>query len=143
MTAAFHDATHEALEADAARDGYVSGTCNIGPVEIARRRMVGHLGLLITLLGFLALVSIQVNALWRLVLFVPAAASASGYLQAMLHFCAGFGSRGVYNFGPLGRQERIADPDALARDRSMSGRIGLGSAAIGAVVAIAAVLVRF
>lgn len=152
MTAGFHDATHETLgtheardthESHEERDSYVPGSCNIGPAEIARRRMAGHIGLLVTLLGFLALISIQVSALWRLVLFLPAAASASGYLQALLHFCAGFGSRGVYNFGPLGRQEQIADPEALTRDRRMSRRIGLGSAVIGAVVAIAAVLVRF
>ncbi len=137
MAAEFRDDTSES------RNSYVPGSCNIGPPEIARRRMAGDLGLLVTILGFLALISIQVSAFWRLVLFLPASVSASGYLQAFLHFCAGFGSRGVYNFGPLGRQEQIADPEALVRDRRMSRRIGLGSAAIGAVVTVVAVLVRF
>jgi hypothetical protein len=140
MTAAFRDETHETLETS---ESYVPGTCNIGPAEIARRRLTGHVGLVVTVLGFLALTAVQVNALWRLLLFLPAAVSASGYLQAVLHFCAGFGSRGVYNFGPLGGREQVADPEALARDRSMSRRIGFGSAAIGAVVAIGAVLLRF
>ena len=119
---------------------YQPGSCNIGPAEIRRRRQVGHAGLAATLLGLTGLVVIGADPLWRVLLFFPAAISASGYLQAALHFCAGFGSRGIYNFGPLGRQEQVTDADALSRDRAMSNRIGLGAAAIGLVVAVIAVM---
>ena len=128
---------------DAARNTsavYEPGRCNIGPAEIRRRQQVGHIGLAATILGFILLVVINANPLWRLLVFFPAAVSASGYLQAIFHFCAGFGSRGVYNFGPLGRQEQVTDREALNRDRAMSNRIGLGAAAIGLVVAVIAVL---
>lgn len=128
---------------DAARNTgavYEPGRCNIGPAEIRRRRQVGHIGLAATIVGLILLVVINANPLWRLLLFFPAAVSASGYLQAIFHFCAGFGSRGVYNFGPLGRQEQVTDREALNRDRAMSNRIGLGAAAIGLVVAVIAVL---
>ena len=66
--------------------------------------------------------------------------SASGYLQAWLHFCAGFGSAGVYNFGPLGKVERVDDPQARHRDRIRSLQIGLASLGIGLAVGIGATL---
>jgi hypothetical protein len=121
-------------------DGYVAGSCNIGPAEISRRRMVGHIGLLGTVAGLVVLVALGVHPLWRALLFFPASVSASGYLQASLHFCAGFGSRGLYNFGPLGVQQQVADPDALERDRRLSNRIGLASGLIGAAVGVVAIL---
>jgi hypothetical protein len=119
---------------------YSPGVCNIGPAEIARRRMAGHLGLAVTMVVFAALVVAGAPHWTRLVLVVPAGGSASGYLQAWFHFCAGFGSRGIYNFGPLGTVQEVADPQARARDRAKSLRIGLSSLAIGVVVAVIAAL---
>ena len=81
---------------------YQAGVCNIGPEEIARRRRAGHVGLIITVAVFVGLVVAGLPPIVRLVLFLPAAAAASGYLQAYLKFCAGFGSLGVYNFGSAG-----------------------------------------
>jgi hypothetical protein len=76
----------------------------------------------------------------RLILVLTAAGSASGYLQALSHFCAGFGSAGVFNFGPLGSVERVVDPAARRRDRLKSAQIGVESLAIGLAVGIAAAL---
>ena len=119
---------------------YEPGRCNIGPAEIERRRRAGHVGLL----GAGALLAVLVLSgapRWtRLLVTVPAAGAASGYLQAALHFCAGFGSRGVYNFGPLGHTEAVADADAAARDRARAVQIGLGALAIGTVAGLAAML---
>ena len=70
---------------------------------------------------------------------LPAAAAASGYLQAWLRFCAGFGSRGTFNFGPLGSVEEVADPAARARDRRKATQIGLASLGVGVAVAAIAV----
>ncbi len=120
--------------------GYEPGVCNIGPAEIARRRRAGHAGLAVTVVLFAVLVALGVPHWARLVLIVPAAGSASGYLQAWLHFCAGFGSRGVYNFGPLGTTQVVADRQARARDRLQSLRIGLASLAIGLAVGVGAAL---
>lgn len=131
---------HQDAAPKAAGNVYQPGRCNIGPAEIRRRQWVGHIGAAATIIGFILLIVIGANPLWRLLLFFPAAASASGYLQAILHFCAGFGSRGIYNFGPLGRQEQVTDTDALRSDRAMSNRIGLGAAVIGLVVAVIALL---
>ena len=119
---------------------YQPGVCNIGPAEIARRRRAGNVGLVATA-GLLAgLVAIDAPPVARLVLTIPAATAASGYLQARLKFCAGFGSAGVFNFGEIGGTEKVADADARRRDRMRARQIGLGSLAIGLAVGVGAFL---
>ena len=54
-------------------EGYRSGSCNIGPEEIGRRRRAGHVGLLVTLALLALLVAIDAPPLWRLALALPAA----------------------------------------------------------------------
>ena len=119
---------------------YRPGVCNIGPAEIARRRRAGHVGVLASLVLLGVIVAIDAPPLARLLIALPAAAAASGYLQARFHFCAGFASRGVFNFGPLGRTETVTDPERAARDRAMARRIGAASVVIGALVGVLAVL---
>ena len=122
---------------------YRPGVCNIGPAEIARRRRAGHLGLLVTVAAFAALVAIDAPPLARLILVLPAAAAASGYLQAWLKFCAGFGSRGIFNFGPVGDIQQVVDEEARARDRARANRIALASIAIGVAVGFLAAVIPF
>ena len=132
-----HEAPPPSRLAEAA-PAYAPGVCNIGPAEIAMRRRGGHLGLVATA-GLLAgLLAARAPRAVRMVVALPAAASASGYLQARSRFCAGFGSRGVFNFGELGHVLPVADEDARARDRAKARRIGLASLAIGLGVGIAA-----
>jgi hypothetical protein len=120
---------------------YQPGVCNIGPAEIARRRRSGHVGLVVTVVLFAILVALHVPPAVRLIVGLPAAGAASGYLQAAFRFCAGFASRGVFNFGPLGETHAIVDVEARARDRSRANQILLGSLAVGIVVAIIAAVV--
>jgi hypothetical protein len=119
---------------------YQPGVCNIGPAEIARRRRTGHAGLIVSVALLIVLLVVAAPHWTRLALVLTAGASASGYLQAWLHFCAGFGSAGVYNFGPLGTVERVDDSAARSRDRMRSLQIGLGSLAIGLAVGVGAAL---
>lgn len=122
---------------------YEAGVCNIGPAEIARRRRAGDVGLLAAA-GLLAgLVAGGAPRSLRLVVAVPAMVSASGYLQARLRFCAGFGSRGIYNFGEPGAAVGVSDEAARARDRARATQIGLASLAIGVGVGLAAVAAPF
>ena len=97
---------------------YQPGVCNIGPAEIARRRRAGHVGLVAALALFAVLVAIDAPNWTRLLIAIPAVMAASGYIQARLKFCAGFGSRGVFNFGEVGPMERVADDADRARDRA-------------------------
>ena len=122
---------------------YRPGVCNIGPAEIARRRRAGHVGLLVTVAAFAALVAFDLPPLARLILVLPAATAASGYLQAWLKFCAGFGSRGIFNFGPVGGTQQVVDEEGRARDRARANRIGLASLAIGVAVGVVASVIPF
>jgi hypothetical protein len=115
---------------------YQPGVCNIGPDEIRRRRNVGHTGLTATvgLLG--ALLWLDAPPVSRLIVALPAMISASGYLQAALRFCAGYGARGLLNFGPAGQPVAVPDEAAAAADRRKARQISLASFAIGAAVAV-------
>jgi ferric-dicitrate binding protein FerR (iron transport regulator) len=124
-------------------NAYEPGVCNIGPAEIARRRRAGHVGLIATVALLAALLLIDVHPLARLAVIVPAAISASGYLQARLKFCAGYGQLGVFNLDELGSTTAVTDADALARDRRRARQISLASFAIGTAVGVAAVLLPF
>lgn len=119
---------------------YRAGSCNIGPAEIAQRRMFGHIALIASVAILLALVFLQAPAWTRLVLVITAGGSASGYLQARFHFCANFGSRGVYNFGAVGAVDHVASSEDRARDRARALQIGLASLAIGLAVGIVAAI---
>jgi len=123
-----------------APSGYQPGVCNIGPAEIARRRRAGHMGLLVTVVVLAAVVAIGAPPLVRLIVALPAAGAASGYLQAWLKFCAGFGSRGIFNFDALGQAHQVVEAEARARDRAKAIQIGLASLGIGVLVAVVAVL---
>ena len=119
---------------------YEPGVCNIGPAEIARRTRAGHVGLAATAELFAGLATVHAPAPIRFLVALPAAAAASGYLQARFRFCVGFASRGVFNFGDVGPTFEIDDEAASAADRALAIRLGLGSAAIGGAVGIGAVL---
>ena len=120
--------------------GYQPGVCNIGPQEIRRRRRAGHVGLVATVVLLAVLVTVGAPPLARLLVAIPAAMAASGYLQARLKFCAGFGSRGIFNFDEVGQTHEVVDAEGRARDRARARQIGFASLAIGVAVAVVAVL---
>jgi hypothetical protein len=113
---------------------YVAGTCNIGREEIAARRRFGHLGLAVTVGFAIVALVLDLPRELRLLVFLPAAGAAMGYLQAAFHFCAGFGMRGVYNFGRLGRAQTVADEGQRARDRRRALQL-VGLSVLGGVAA--------
>ncbi|HEV2354417.1 MAG TPA: hypothetical protein VGR89_09245 [Puia sp.] len=121
---------------------YIPGVCNINREEIARRRMIGYIGLASTLalFGLLELLHASVTA--RLSLFIPAYVCAIGFLQAANHFCTGYGSRGMQNAteGSLAPSE-VTDGKALAADRRRVAQINMQAAVIAIVVALAAVAI--
>ena len=119
---------------------YRPGVCNIGPAEIARRRRAGHVGLVAAVALFAILVAVGAPPIARLLLVIPVAISASGYLQAYLKFCAGFGSAGVFNFGERGTTQAVVDAEARRKDRVRAFQISGASFAIGIAVGIVAVL---
>lgn len=125
---------------DTAENGYRPGVCNIGPAEIRRRRRIGWLGAAGTLGLGLLLLALDAPVASGLLLAAPATAAFSGFLQAHLRFCAGFGVAGVQNLGALGEQQHIEDDEARSADKRKALQIHAASFAGGLGVALAFVL---
>lgn len=124
--------------------GYIPGVCNIGPAEIRRRKQAGWLGLGATILLWAAFFAFRVGAPWRLLLFFPAAMGATGFLQAAMHFCAGFGLSGVFNFRQeLGETDTVEQAEFRLKDRRKANAIGLYSILVGAAIAAAGYYLAF
>ena len=119
---------------------YVPGVCNIGPEEIARRRMIGWIGLLLSVILLAGLFATGASRWVRLTVFVPAAMSAAGFVQAYFHFCTAFAQKGVFNMGTPGKIEQVTDETAAAKDRARGNRIMYGSLAIALAVAVIATI---
>lgn len=117
---------------------YQPGVCNIGPAEIRRRRMSGWVGLALAV-GFLVLAfALGWAAPWRLLVGLPVFLSAQGFLQAAFHFCVGFASRGLYNFGALGSEQTVQEAEFHRADLRKAGLITALAFAIATVVAVVA-----
>jgi hypothetical protein len=118
---------------------YQPGVCNIGPAEIRRRRLSGYVGAGVAVV-FLAFAFVfEWPAPWRLLVALPAFLSAQGFLQAAFHFCVGFGTRGLYNFGELGTEENVLDAEFRRKDQ----RKALQISALAFAIAVAVALVAF
>ncbi len=118
---------------------YIPGVCNIGPAEIRLRKRLGWWGLIITIVLWAVLVWFGVPAAWRLVVFIPVFFAANGFLQGFMHFCAGFGMKGVFNFGPaVGKTDSVSQAEFRKKDRRKAQQIFAYSAIIGIVVALIA-----
>jgi FtsH-binding integral membrane protein len=118
---------------------YVPGVCNIGPAEIARRRSVGYVGLGLTVAVWVGLALVAAPANVKMVVGLPAAVAAAGFLQAAMHFCAGFGVLGVTNLThAAGTTDTVAQASYRAKDRRTALRIGLYAGLIGLAVAMIA-----
>jgi len=115
---------------------YTPGVCNIGPEEIKKRYMAGLKGLIVTVILWALLVYFNVPRLWRLTVFFPATLAATGFIQGRMRFCPHFGMAGLFNFGPLGNEQKVTDPVLRAIDRKMSWKIIIYSAIVGAIIAI-------
>ncbi|MEO6109833.1 MAG: hypothetical protein ABIP50_02390 [Candidatus Saccharimonadales bacterium] len=115
---------------------YIPGMCNIGPAERRMRRIAGILGAVVTLALLALLVVNDVSIWWRLILIIPAAGSATGFLQDAMHFCAAFGMRGMYNvINSAGVVDNVELEEYRLKDRRKALQIVLLSGVIGIVFA--------
>lgn len=113
---------------------YIPGVCNIGPAERRKRRIAGLFGLLVTVVAAILLVVSDVDWVWRLLLIIPATGSATGLLQDAMHFCVGFGMKGVFNvLHSAGKTDSVSQAEYRRKDRGKA-RLILGySVLIGAL----------
>jgi len=123
---------------------YIPGVCNIGPAETAMRKRAGWVGAIVTVLLWGLFASFRVKEVWYLLLFFPAASSASGFIQAKMHFCAAFGLKSLLNFGPeVGKTDSVLQVEFRALDRKKAWRIFGYSSLIGVLAAVVACLSSF
>jgi len=121
---------------------YIPGVCNIGPAERRRRRMGGIAGAVATVALLALLLIIDAPYLWRLILVIPAAGAATGFLQDAMHFCAGFGMKGIFNVvNSAGVVDNVELEEFRQKDRNKAIQISLYSLAIGLTVAALALLI--
>jgi hypothetical protein len=118
---------------------YIPGVCNIGRAEIRQRKLLGWIGLAVTVGAWIACSVYEASPAWRLALFVPASIAATGFLQAAWHFCATFGVLGVSNFGSsVGKTDTVEQAEFRRQDRRTALKIIALSMLAGVFVAAAA-----
>jgi hypothetical protein len=66
---------------------YLPGVHNLNPAETAQRRRGGWFGLVLTILAGTVIAYFHVAQPWRLLIFIPVAMAAIGFLQAGSKFC--------------------------------------------------------
>ena len=124
------------------RQTYIPGVCNIGAEERRLRRKSGIVSAIATLVLMVVLLVTHASRPWRLLLFIPAFGAASGFLQDALHFCAGFGMRGVFNvLNAAGETEDVTTAEFQRQDRVKALQITGLSAVAGALVTAIALMV--
>lgn len=114
---------------------YIPGVCNIGDDEIKKRKQAGWTGLVLTVASWGILMYLNAAPAWSLLLFFPAMMSATGLLQAYMHFCAYFGFASLFNFGDVGKTDSVQQAEFRAKDRRRAWQIVIYSVLIGIVVA--------
>jgi hypothetical protein len=113
---------------------YEPGACNIGRTERRVRFGVGAAGFLVAA-AFVVAVPVLSLPRWALLLAsVPLFGGFVGYFQGRAGFCVRYAMAGVYNVGEgIGKRERVADPEAIRRDRG-TARALLARSAVSAGV---------
>jgi hypothetical protein len=106
---------------------------NIGPRERRRRLVGGFVFLLITACVGGGLILFNAPRPWRLLVFLPAWASALGFFQASAKTCVALAARGLKNMDA--GDEPITDPTELKRVRAQSRAVHVRAALTAAVVA--------
>jgi predicted nucleic acid-binding Zn ribbon protein len=118
------------------QEGYIPGTCNIGKEELQRRKAAMVLYITITILCIVLMQVFHSRHIWRLFVFLPAAAAIVSSLQVYYHFCVNFGMRGVSNFGKLGHTTSDALEEYIRKDRAKALKMIIGSIVAGIAIAI-------
>jgi hypothetical protein len=119
---------------------YTPGVCNIGPEEIARRKNVGWIGLIATVVLVVLLFELHVAPVWRITVFLPAFVAASGFVQAYAKFCVAFGQAGVYNFGTVGTTQTVTDIQSKQRDVKKTAQLYVYIIVIAVIITALAII---
>ncbi|MEI6120467.1 MAG: hypothetical protein WCQ06_05090 [Actinomycetes bacterium] len=118
-------------------NNYIPGTCNIGPAEIRRRRIVMWLGCILSVVTIASFQQSHASRIDRISIALPAFVFAIGFVQSRKKFCLAFGFMGAFNFGKVGAITKVLTPEQRSADRktalSLLGQALLLTAVIVAV----------
>ena len=121
---------------------YIPGVCNIGPAERAERRRIGIIFSIVAIVLLGVLVAIDAAPYWRILIFLPVTAAASGFLQDAFHFCVGFGMKGIYNvINSAGITEDIELEEFRRKDRRKALNITGLSILTGSLITAASLFI--
>ncbi|MBC7565121.1 hypothetical protein H7100_02765 [Candidatus Saccharibacteria bacterium] len=121
---------------------YIPGMCNIGPSERRMRRLGGIAGSVVTVVILGLLIHFDAPTWWRLILIIPAAGAATGFLQDRLHFCVGFGMKGIYNvINSAGVVDNVELEEYRLKDKKKAQQIVIYSGLIGLAVGLLSLLI--
>ena len=120
---------------------YIPGVCNIGEAERAKRRLTGLISTIAAVILLAFLLTTDTPHAWRLLLVLPIASAASGFLQDAMHFCAGFGFKGVFNvINSAGITDNVQLEEFRRKDRAKALQITGFALLIGTTVALISLL---
>ncbi len=123
--------------------GYVPGVCNIGPAERKARRLIGWIGLMLTVVMTTVLIMFKAKVGWYASIFLASSLSASGFIQDSMHFCANFGLRHLFNIDAgVGNVQLVKQRELWAADRRKAFQIVALSVCSGLAVTGVALFVR-
>jgi hypothetical protein len=106
---------------------------NIGPRERRRRLVGGFFFLAIAVCVGAGVLVFNAPRPWRLLIFLPAWASAIGFFQVSEKTCVALAARGLKNLDE--GDETITNPHELERVRAQSRRVHIRAALTASVVA--------
>jgi hypothetical protein len=119
---------------------YIPGSCNIGKSEVRKRRIVGLVGLFVSISYLLTFSRLDASPEFRLGIFFPLMVASVGFVQSRSKFCLAYGFAGTFNVGKMGDIKRVASKEDRAADRKTALAI-LGKSFLLAALATAVVLV--
>jgi len=106
---------------------------NIGPGERKRRLVGGVFFLAIAVCVGVCLIWFNAPRPWRLLIFLPAWASAIGFFQVSAKTCVALAARGLKNLDA--GDEAITDPTELTTVRAQSRRVHIHAVLSAAMIA--------
>ena len=114
---------------------YIPGICNIGPKEIAARRTMGYLGIILTAIFIFLSLDQEFPKWWRIFVIFPGTFAAIGFIQAKSNFCVSYGLMGLSNIsGSINKTSAVTERSSKLADLKKSIQLLAYSVIIGMVI---------
>lgn len=118
-------------------DNYIPGSCNIGGVELKKRRMLSWITFIFSLfLSSFFVYRGHSDLLLIGIIFIFWTATIVIFLQVANRFCVRFGLEGRYNFGGKRFSGKVDNPQFLKADRLKALFMLLQAVFISAVISV-------